>query len=335
MSGTALRISLAACLVWILSGCASADTREDEQWGDTGGKQDTEQFEKEMRAKHLLEKERLERIARLAAEKRSKVDRAGRSPGAERPAAGSTPPAAASAVACPDGLATYTCRCLGSNPPDWVSRADAEAWHDPNGFILAAARVDGSSGSSMAAGRAASRATAKILAFEQGAKASGQGFPDREVSGTLRGVETRAAFRAADGQVAVLVRYKPDGWQLDPALLQAKCPKLDKADYDCGCEQPVWIHLRAWVGDDGYVYATGLAPDTGKATEDRATGRARTNLLGMLQGMLILAAPLPDSGGKIRTTTSGDIYTNQTQLVASQPIEGGGLAVLIRCGTGK
>jgi hypothetical protein len=322
-----------------LAACASGDNREEITWSDTGGEDDQMQFDRELREKHLIDQQQRAWIAELAASKGNKIDGLDNppapTPGQPAPASGQPAPTASAGLApCPDGLATYTCRCPGKSA-DWLGKVSGQAWQDPQGFIRAAAQMDSGKIPSMTPGRVAGRATAKILALVKGAKANAQGFPDYKISGQLRGVETLDARLTPKGQVAVLVRYKPEGWKLDSALLQRSCPKLKKGGYDCSCDKPVWPNLQAWVAKDGYVYGTGLAPDTGAHTEQRARSRATRSLVSLLSGMTMVAQPVAPAGGKIRSTSSADVRTDQIQLVSIQTLPDKGMAVLVRLWIGK
>ncbi len=291
-------------------GAHSSDTHEDDQWGDTGGDEDTAAFEKELREKHLREVEQRESIERLAASK-------GKSPGVRTcPPAGSIP---------------YACRCFGAAKPGWTRRAGSAAWKDEAGFVCAVGRGPEMTDARMADSRAFGRAIVKILALIEGTPVT-NGVPDAGVQGKLKGVESRAVFRPGDGGVLALARYRPDGWKIPRAVLEAQCPEPGKVDYRCDCpadQKPVWLHLQAWLGGDGYVYAVGSGPMRGPMGRSRARNRARSNLVRLLSGIIVQARPLPGEGGAHSTWSAGDLDSKRVERVAEHTL-GDDLLVLVR-----
>ena len=319
----------------LLVACSGAETTDNDLWGDKDNKDDTIAFEKNLKKDRMRERQQVSQIAELAAAKREGRLRSEEDVAASRAAAKAP---SHDVLPCQENPGpAYRCTCIGDEKPAWVAKAKGPAWKD-GGFFQAVAAVKGRKNSIMAAGAAVNRATSKIQALRLGVKTDANGYPVKPISGQLWGVESLGVYVSPDGTVVAWARSRADPLRIEPALLKAKCPELDKALYRCDCKKghkPNWLSRGLWHADDGFVYAVGQAPASGEYTEQRAVTRAHAQLGRFVSGFFLEARSIKPKGGSIRGRTISHLGTDKVQFVAKQALPKGGLAVLLRLWVGK
>ncbi|MBW2700395.1 MAG: hypothetical protein JRF33_06210 [Deltaproteobacteria bacterium] len=319
----------------LFAACAGAEASDDDLWGGKEEQDDTIAYEKQLKQDRIRERQQMSQIAELAAAKRE-----GRLRSEEDVAAsmGSAEPPSHDVLPCQENPGpAYRCTCSSGEKPVWVAKAKGPAWKD-GGSFLAVAAVKGRKSSIMAASAAVNRATSKIQALRLGVKTDANGYPVKPISGQLWGVESLGVYVSPDGTVVAWARSRADPLRLEPALLKAKCPELDKAIYRCDCKEgrrPNWLSRGLWRAEDGFVYAVGQAPASGDHTEQRALTRAHAQLGRFVSGFFLEASSRKPKGGLIRGRTVSHLQTDKVQFVAKQALPKGGMAVLLRLWVGK